>query len=477
MIDAAAAPAHAAHAQPSPTRAIPIVLALVTIGYLGASDARIAVAAASGFAVAAGGLLAYRHPRAATITSFALVLVAATKFRLRDATDSLSGILDTQIALELGLYAVVGIAVVAASTAARVTRWRAGPADAMVLAYVAFALASTVWSDAPVLTLVRAVQLSIIAGLALVAVRVMPPSRAIWAASIVLTAYVLVCTASAAVVTPETTFDPDENHARFAWFAVHPIAAGTLAALAALALLSPSLFSRAGTHRVFGLPRLLVLMPLLAILIITRTRGPLLAFAAGAAAMIAMRTSITVRLTVATLAGAALFVYLVTGADVRDWVGAVATTDSQVVQIFFRGQSADRLLTLNGRLDLWRDLGPAIAMHPWLGHGFQASRAFVLETAPWAAYAHNGVVQSLLDVGAIGTILLIAVVCRGLTIAFRSRVSPWLRAALVAFMVFLTFNSITTESFAGSPGFETLLLFMCVLCTQRRATNEDSDRP
>ena len=36
-------------------------------------------------------------------------------------------------------------------------------------------------------------------------------------------------------------------------------------------------------------------------------------------------------------------------------------------------------------------------------------------------------------------------------------------------MVFLAVNWISTESFAGSPGFETLIFMVCVLCAAPRA--------
>jgi O-antigen ligase len=337
-----------------------------------------------------------------------------------------------------------------------------------VFAYVTIALASIIWSNAPALTAVRAIQLVVLAGLAAVSVRVMPRSRALWTAAVVLTAYVLVCAASTAVFAAETTFDPEESHSRFAWFAVHPIAAGTLAAMATLALLSPSFFPRAGAHRVFRLPRWLLLAPLPAILIMTRARGPFLAFVCAASVLIVMRLSTAVRLMLAVLAMSAVFLYLLSGADLREWAGAITRIDWDIVQIFVRGQSADRLLSLNGRLELWRDLGPAIALQPLLGHGFQASRAIVLETAPWAAYAHNALLQSLLDLGALGTLSLIAIIGYGFAAAFRSGVNPWLRGLVLSLLVFLTLNSLGTESFAGSPGFETLLLFMCVLCTAPR---------
>ena len=469
MITAASAPSRTAPVGPVSAASVAVVLALVTSAYLGASHLRLVGAVAACVAIAAWALIAFRQPRTATIASIGMVLVAGTKFRLREATDTLAGVVDWQIALELGMFALVGVAVMAIFASGRFHRTRSGAAEALIVAYVALALLSTSWSEAPVLTLVRAVQLSVVAGLAIVSIRVLSPSRAIWTACCVLATYVAACALSTAVFAPDTTADFEEPTFRFAWFAVHPIAAGTLAAIAALGMFSPSLFRRAGAHRIAGIPRLLMLASLLVILVLTNARGPLLAFLAGAGILILMRTIVPIRLLLFGTAGAVLFAFLLTGADFRSWLAEASSHESIVTRMLLREQTVDTVLSLNGRLELWSDLRPAIAAHPVFGYGYQASREVVLDTAPWAAFAHNALLQTMLDLGGVGAVAFIALVVLGCTGAFRRTLNPWLRASLAALMVFLAVNSISTESFAGSPGFETLIFMVCVLCAAPRA--------
>jgi hypothetical protein len=112
-----------------------------------------------------------------------------------------------------------------------------------------------------------------------------------------------------------------------------------------------------------------------------------------------------------------------------------------------------------------------VASNTALGYGYQASRAVVLDTAPWAAFAHNALLQAVLDLGLVGTIGLIGLIAFGFVFALRSDLSPRVRVTVVALMTFLIVNSLGAESFAGSPGIETLLLLLCVLCaTTRRET-------
>jgi O-antigen ligase len=442
------------------------VLALIGFGYAGVPNLPVVGAVAGCLALAVWVVIAFQQPGVATGVSFAAVLAAGTKFRLRDATDSLAGVMDAQVALELALYACAGAALLGACASRRFPRTRVSAAEWLVLGYAALALISSGWSRAPALTFVRAVQLAIIAGVAIAAVRILSPSSAMWTASRALAIYVVACALSTAVFAAETTFDPEDTSFRFAWFAVHPITAGTLAAIAALAMFSPSLFERSDANRIAGLPRWLLTTGLAAILILTRARGPLLAFVAAIAVLMLMRASWRMRFALAGVASACLFVYLAVGADFRDWLDAASSNrDATVNRMFFRGHTADRVLSLNGRLDLWSDLSPTISANPVLGHGFQASRAVVLDAAPWAAYAHNALLQGLLDLGLVGAAALIALVGTAGAGALRCASDRWLQALTMAMMVFLTLNSISTESFAGSPGVETLLLFLCVLCT------------
>jgi hypothetical protein len=90
----------------------------------------------------------------------------------------------------------------------------------------------------------------------------------------------------------------------------------------------------------------------------------------------------------------------------------------------------------------------------------------VLEAASWAAYAHNALLQSILDLGLVGTVTLAALVLFGLLGSMTQGPARWLGATVATLMVFLVLNSISTESFAGAPGFQTLLLFVCALCAR-----------
>jgi len=177
-----------------------------------------------------------------------------------------------------------------------------------------------------------------------------------------------------------------------------------------------------------------------------------------------MRTTVPIRLLLFGTASAVLFAFLLTGADFRSWLAEASSHEAIVTRMLLREQTVDTVLSLHGRLELWDDLRPAIAAHPLFGYGYQASREVVLDTAPWAAFAHNALLQTMLDLGGVGAVALIALVVLGCTGAFRRTLNPWLRASLAALMVFLAVNSISTESFAGSPGFETLILMVCVLC-------------
>ena len=439
------------------------VVVMAIAGYLAATNLHVVAAFAGALALAAWGAVAFQYPRAAVSTSFVALLFAGTKFRTRDATDSLAGVMDAQIALELALFAAVGAAVVAVWIAGRYDRRRLSATEGLILGYAALALLSTSWSLAPSVTFVRATQLAIVSALALLAVRVVAPSRALWTACSALAVYVIACACSTLIVAPAWE-DYSAGDFRFAWFAVHPIAAGTLAAIAALGTLSATVFRQAGGVRILGLPRILVMLALIAVLVLTNARGPLLAFLAAAGVLLMMRMHSALRILVVIVATSSVLVYLMTGADFHTWMSAAAEHDSTLNRMFFRGQTADTVLELNGRLGLWDDLRPAIAAHVLLGYGYQASRAVVLDTAPWAGYAHNALLQVMLDLGVTGTLALIGLVVVGLAGAFRSALNPWERATVVALLVFLLLNSVSSESFAGAPGFETLLLLMCVLC-------------
>jgi O-antigen ligase len=207
-------------------------------------------------------------------------------------------------------------------------------------------------------------------------------------------------------------------------------------------------------------------IPLVAILMFTDARGPMLAFGAAVCTLVLMRMRPVTRAAVILFAAAICLAGIAAGSHLQHWLAAAANSDNPIAQIAFRGESADTLMELHGRVDLWDDLRPAIAAHPVVGYGYQASRLVVLDAASWAAYAHNALLQTVLDLGIVGTFALLVLI--GIAFLGRTRgiLPSWARAAALSLMVFLTVNAISTESFAGAPDFETLLLFVCALCVE-----------
>ena len=160
--------------------------------------------------------------------------------RIRDASDTLEGALDLQIVGELAFYAMIGTAVAAICWSHDVLR-QLTRTEKLILGYAALAALSTLWSAAPALTSIRAAQLTTIALLAIAAVRVLGKSSALWMACVSVAVYVIVCASLAATLPfAAQTYESAEGF-RFSWFSIHPIQAGTFAAIGALGLLSASL--------------------------------------------------------------------------------------------------------------------------------------------------------------------------------------------------------------------------------------------
>jgi len=437
---------------------------LVTVGYAGAADLRVSAALVGGVALVGLAAVSYQRPRTTLALCFSIVLLAGTKFRLRQASDSLDGSFDAQILFELGLFAAVGVAVLAAWIASG-DRRRPTIVEVLIGGYTGIALLSTVWSDSPMLTLVRAAQLLVVAGVAIAAVRMLTPAGALWTACTSVAVYAIACSIVGPTFPWASEFADAADRVRFAWFSVHPIAVGTLTGIAALGLLSTAFWtSPQRRNRLLGIPLAWHATPLVIILVLTNSRGPLLAFIVGVCALAFLRLPWSSRIPLMLIAAASSLVVVVAGPNLQEWLFSAYMQDSAMNHLFFQGQSAEGLLGLNGRLDLWTDLAPVMAEHPVLGAGYQASRATLLDVASWAGYAHNALVQSLLDLGIAGTVALGLLVAIALSAVVRSGLAPWLRGTSAALMVFLVLNSIGTESFAGAPGFETLLLFVCALC-------------
>jgi hypothetical protein len=439
---------------------------LAAAGYLIFSDLRAAGAAIGALALAAWGVIAYRHPRRAILASVVLLLAAGTKFRLRDAAASLEGQVDAQILFELAAFAVIGAGALAALIASW-TRARLQGVELLIAAYVPIALLSGLWSEAPTLTFVRGVQLMIIAMVAIAAVRMLGPSLALRFPCAAAGVYTMGCAALAAMFPwAAAVYESREDRFRFAWFAKHTNEDGTLAAIAARGLIAAVWWPRADASRAgrAAWPYGALACGAIGVLVLTNSRGPILAFAAALAVMAFVRLPARIRPAIAVAGSVPVLLLLTAGSDLIAWLIQLTMRDGALAQFLLQGQTAEDVLGMNGRMDLWYAVRPELAAHGVLGYGYQASRSVLLEAAYWTpAYAHNALLQSLLDLGIAGTLPLFALVGVALSSVWRSNLAPGVRGTAAAITVFLVLNSISTESFAGAPGFDVLMLCLCAL--------------
>ena len=444
------------------------VLALAILGALGASDFRIlfVVLALAAFV----GLLVftYRWPERAMTLAFLLIPIAGTKFRNRDAMDAVNSVVDGQVVLELAVYALIGIMTLTIIYATRF-RWpRLTLTARVLLAFTALTAISSLWSYAPMLTLVRSIQFATLVLLTVVTVTAFGASRVTRALTSAVIVYVLVCAALAAAfpVFQGTTTD-HQGFRRFSWFSLHPITVAVYAGIALVLLAAGVMYAREGLRRRrLGIPEVLYAIPLGVILLATNSRGPLFAVVATIALILAIKVLRPVAAT-AVVAAALLGVlaFNASGMTLDSLLVNLDNGQSPLREIVLRGQSPEEFESLTGRTELWTELVPLYWERPMLGFGYQASRQLVLETRPWAGHAHNGLIETMLDLGIVGTLLLWIPV---LTILFLrrgpadDRQREWLRVTFVGAIVFSLLNSATDVGFAGPTGLETELVLLCV---------------
>jgi O-antigen ligase len=419
------------------------------------------IGACAALAVAA---IAYTRPRVALVGSYVLLAIANTKFRLRSPTDPLTGSIDAQIAMELILYAVIALVVLMTAISAGRRRPFA-PGEVLLLAFIGLALASTLWSPSRSLTAVRAFQMATVGALALTSVQLLGAAGAVRGAAGALVAYVLGCSAMAAIV---GTRSMDEYTFRFTWFAMHPITAGSAAAVASLLVLGRALYDdrRRGFAATRGV-RWFLVATLSTILVLTNSRGPLLAFlvAIGFVAWKSMRAGLLRALVAASvLLVLSLAIY---SEPISTFANRAHSSDSFVAKWLFRGGDVQSLRGLNGRLEVWEAAAPLIAQQPLFGYGYHGSRALLFQRIPWASYAHSAYVQSLLDFGVVGALLIWGVVGFAF-LALASRPfgaitgSPWCDASLTGTAAYILVVAISSESFIATPGYEALVVFLLV---------------
>lgn len=364
----------------------------------------------------------------------ALALVPDFRFTYRDPLDTSVSTASLENFVQVLVYMLVA-GLVLWSRRLLVTQdprhIRKGP----ILFWPLIALASTLWSLVPLFTFVRALQLLVPIGLAIVMVRLWLSSPAlaatIWRNTLrlfVQAVTILVLFGFAAGFWR----DP-----RFSWPGTHPGVASMYMGVAILLLIAcgrPFLGFRM-TGYVF---RLLLFG---AGFYMGETRAVIAALLVAIAVLLwwAGRTKPLARYL-------GLLYYSVALGLV------VIAARPEIMQYLLRGGTTQTITSLNGRIPLWGAsldlLGDA---DRWVtGFGYGAARVILPTLAEWAGTAHNSWVELLLAVGVLGPLLTAADILFLLLLASSRRaiIPPVLTLSLLTFLVIVS----TTGEVLAFPG-------------------------
>ena len=403
--------------------------------------------------IGTAGLIVVIGVERCLLLSFLLTIVGETKFRARNPGELLAGHLDWEVGLELASYALLAILSLAGFLKLKLQDQTLEGVEIPLAGYAGFALLSTLWSVEPRLSTVRAIQQTILLFYCFVVVRLVRPGRVLDALKRTLAGYVLVCT-SLALTFPWAAYV--HSIVRFSWFAVHPIIASEEACVALILLIVDSLFRREyRTTKRWHSSHNLAMVALAAIIVATRARGPIIALAVVLLALVGLRYfGPNIGIWIAGLGLAAALIWTVTDSSLADSLRGMSGSQSGLNAYILRQQSAGEVMSLSGRIGLWKTIYRLIVVRPIFGYGFVASRSVLLAWFPWAGEAHNALLESLLNLGLVGCLLLwgplLSMVCNFFRpcaeLAVRVR---WEELAVIAMLVFLLVVGFDSASFAG----------------------------
>lgn len=337
-------------------------------------------------------LLTWSRRNWVTLAGLALIIGSDYKFRTRDSTAAISGQIDFFILLELGLYGVVGLYLLARWTRpGRVLREPELLTAGFYLLMMALSLSEAPY---PAYAMARVVEMLILGGLTLaVAVRATRGDMHRLAHGfLVLVAGSVVL----GVLVPSEPISPQQV-GRFTWLAIHPTVSGVFVSIAAVIgfMYLVVRMPRPGPHW----PRW-VYAGLLAVvvfgLVSTRTRSAVLGAVVGL--MACLWSFYRGRRRLEFVAVSLMVIALV-------WL----TSLSAIETYFARGESTEQLQSLNERTDLWSLAWEAIQRQPLYGYGVGASQGIFQEQIGLGG-GHNSAVNVAVDLGLVGLVIWLGLV-------------------------------------------------------------------
>lgn len=396
------------------------------------------------------------------LLSLVLMLASDYKLRSRAVDQTVGGSADLTVLAEIGVYGLVALCLYRRFGIRPPTRRTTGLLFA-AWSFGVYVAMSALWSPFPQLGVVRGAQLLVTAALA--------QALASWATPADLHrfahAFLVVVLASVAIGVvhpfPRTPHTGD----RFNWLYVHPVIAGVYLGLAIL--LATGFLTRrpAAGRRWPPVAYVACLVVLTAALVATGTRGAAIGCAIGLLMLLATTKGPRGRADL-------LVMGVVTGV-----VLTLAASD-QILAFLARGESADKLATLNSRTDLWALATKAFAQQPIFGHGLGASRGLFLRDIGLGG-GHNAFINALVDNGVVGTAIFVVLLVTMLTVMARLARTRALRSdagLLIAILAFFLVDGVTTEGLAAPANVSGIWLFILVAWTETlRRTDRSERRP
>ncbi len=377
-----------------------------------------------------------------------LMIASDWKLRRRASAAALSGQADIQVVVEIGFYGLVAAYLTLRHGVAPRLR-RTTPLMFALWLWGGVLFFSAFYAVYPALAIARGVQIIIMCALAQTI-----SSRATVAQMHRFAHAYMVMIAVAVVLGFALPLPISSKVAgRFHWLYVHPVPGGIYLMIGFI--VSAVYFRSAELRGVLSLwPRWVyggLTSVTLVALVLTKTRGSIGGgfIALGAVLLFHTRTKTKVDVgaagfTVALLAGLAL--------------------GPQILSYLARGESVQKLSTLNERTNLWALAWTKFQVHPFFGYGLGASRGIFLEDIRLGG-GHNAFINALVDAGGVGLLSFLAVLVILVATLWRfQRGTPGHRDALLLLpvMVGLLVNSMTAEFMAVPANNASLWLFIAV---------------
>jgi hypothetical protein len=231
-------------------------------------------------------------------------------------------------------------------------------------------------------------------------------------------------------------FDLDEysGRTRFSVFVLHP---GVVADLTAFAVLTGRLLPRK--------PPAWLQATLVILSILTSAKGATIGLLVGLVVSAAPWRKVTI----GRLAGAAVCVCLalVLGMVVMNTMDDRVLSDGPLATLY-GGNIKEEILTVNGRVELWKTVVPLLDSTVLLGFGLDGAREILLGAFDWSGNSHNAVLELILAAGMPGALLF--VLGWGIAIWRATKLPPGWRSKVLAVHVYLIITSIASPIWTTS---------------------------